>query len=53
MEARHDKAHERIIWSAAWAPDSKHAITGSRDKTVKIWCLQVRFRSALAYTIAC
>ena len=32
-----DKAHERIIWACAWAPDSQHFATGSRDKTVKVW----------------
>ena len=31
------KAHERIIWSAAWAPGGDMFATGSRDKALKVW----------------
>eukprot|EP01087_Luapelamoeba_hula_P017861 TRINITY_DN5671_c0_g1_i1.p1 TRINITY_DN5671_c0_g1~~TRINITY_DN5671_c0_g1_i1.p1 ORF type:complete len:856 (-),score=120.02 TRINITY_DN5671_c0_g1_i1:78-2645(-) len=31
------KAHERIIWGAAWSPDDAYFATGSRDKKVKVW----------------
>ena len=37
-----DKAHERIIWSCSWAADSRHFVTGSRDKSVKVWGLNER-----------
>ncbi|EGD81577.1 hypothetical protein PTSG_02292 [Salpingoeca rosetta] len=35
----HAKAHDRIIWDVAWVPDSKHFITGARDKHVKVWAV--------------
>jgi elongator complex protein 2 len=31
------KAHARIIWDAAWAFDDRFFVTGSRDKSVKVW----------------
>lgn len=31
------KAHDRIIWSAAWAPAGDMFATGSRDKAFKVW----------------
>lgn len=31
------KAHERIVWGCSWSYDNNFVITGSRDKTVKIW----------------
>lgn len=31
------KAHDRIIWSAAWAPHGRAFATGSRDKVLKVW----------------
>ncbi|KAJ2686949.1 Elongator subunit elp2 [Coemansia sp. RSA 1285] len=34
---RQQKAHTRIIWDAAWAPDARFFATASRDKTVKLW----------------
>lgn len=33
------KAHDRIIWAAAWAPHSRAFATGSRDKVLKVWAL--------------
>jgi len=33
------KAHERIIWGCDWTMDDKFFITGSRDKTCKIWSI--------------
>jgi elongator complex protein 2 len=32
-----EKAHSRIIWSAKFSHDAKLIVTGSRDKTLKIW----------------
>ncbi|KAI8321806.1 WD40 repeat-like protein [Martensiomyces pterosporus] len=34
---RQMKAHARIIWDAAWAPDARFFATASRDKSVKLW----------------
>jgi len=31
------KAHDRIVWACSWSFDGKLVITGSRDKTVKVW----------------
>lgn len=31
------KAHDRIIWAAAWAPHGRTFATGSRDKVLKVW----------------
>lgn len=31
------KAHDRIIWSAAWDPDGDIFATGARDKVLKLW----------------
>ncbi|ORX71254.1 WD40 repeat-like protein [Linderina pennispora] len=36
---RHPKAHARIIWDCAWAPDARFFVTASRDKTVKVWAV--------------
>ena len=33
------KAHDRIIWSCDWSSDDKFFITGSRDKSCKVWTL--------------
>ncbi|KAJ2399923.1 Elongator subunit elp2 [Coemansia sp. RSA 2559] len=37
LVARQQKAHMRIVWDAAWAPDARFFATASRDKTVKLW----------------
>jgi WD40 repeat protein len=29
--------HSEDVNSVAYSPDGKHIVTGSRDKTVKIW----------------
>ena len=33
------KAHDRIIWSCDWSHDDKYFVTGSRDKSCKIWTI--------------
>ncbi|KAJ2228111.1 Elongator subunit elp2, partial [Coemansia sp. RSA 485] len=37
LSVHHKRAHARIIWDAAWSPDSAFFATASRDKTVKLW----------------
>jgi len=39
LVAKHE-AHKRIIWACSWNPFGYQFATGSRDKTVKIWCVQ-------------
>ncbi|CAO2202344.1 unnamed protein product [Urochloa humidicola] len=39
LVAKHE-AHKRIIWACSWNPFGYEFATGSRDKTVKIWCVQ-------------
>ena len=36
-----DQSHARIIWSTSFTHDTKYFGTGSRDKTVKIWEINV------------
>jgi len=31
------KGHSGSVLSAAYSPDGKHIVTGSADKTVKVW----------------
>lgn len=38
----HAKAHDRIIWSVAWAPNGDMFATGSRDKVFKVWLFDSR-----------
>lgn len=33
------EAHKRIIWACSWNPFGHEFVTGSRDKTVKVWSL--------------
>lgn len=39
LVAKHE-AHKRIIWACSWNPFGYEFATGSRDKSVKIWCVQ-------------
>lgn len=35
-----EKAHTRIVWDCSWAPMTEHGdflVTGSRDKSIKLW----------------
>jgi len=34
------EAHKRIIWACSWNPFGHEFVTGSRDKTVKVWTLE-------------
>jgi len=31
------KGHSGVVWSVSFSPDGKRIVSGSRDKTVKIW----------------
>ena len=33
------KAHSEIIWSLAFSPDGSKIVSGSADKTIKVWNL--------------
>lgn len=35
------EAHKRIIWSCSWNPFGHEFATGSRDKSVKIWTIEM------------
>ncbi|KAL6010808.1 Elongator subunit elp2 [Asimina triloba] len=39
LVARHE-AHKRIIWACSWNPHRHEFVTGSRDKTVKVWAVE-------------
>lgn len=43
------KAHDRIIWSCDWSMDDKYFITGSRDKTCKLWTIDENTDKASLY----
>lgn len=34
------EAHKRIVWACSWNPFGHEFVTGSRDKTVKIWAVE-------------
>ncbi|KAH3676072.1 hypothetical protein WICMUC_002369 [Wickerhamomyces mucosus] len=40
--ASNEKAHSRIIWDCSWAPEEvgNVFVTGSRDKSIKVWKLE-------------
>ncbi|KAI9338797.1 WD40-repeat-containing domain protein, partial [Obelidium mucronatum] len=45
-------AHGRIIWGVSWSHDDRFFVTGSRDKTVKVWRLAgVKESAEAVYTI--
>ena len=31
------KGHSDIVWSVSFSPDGKQIVSGSPDKTVKVW----------------
>jgi hypothetical protein len=35
------KGHEGAVWSASWSPDGKRIVTGSDDKTARIWLVTI------------
>ena len=37
LHHKQDKAHGRILWDISWSADSRYLLTGSRDKTFKLW----------------
>jgi|GEM_PF-6492089 len=34
------KGHQEDIWSTVFSPNSKYVVSGSRDKTVKLWNIE-------------
>ncbi|KAI9159329.1 Elongator subunit elp2 [Blastocladiella emersonii ATCC 22665] len=52
LAAARDKAHARIVWDAAWGPGDAYFVTGSRDKTVKVWTVLGDDQVTLAATLA-
>ncbi len=34
------RGHSYFVFSVAYSPDGKHIVSGSRDRTVKIWDAQ-------------
>ncbi|KAG0149428.1 hypothetical protein CROQUDRAFT_39802 [Cronartium quercuum f. sp. fusiforme G11] len=48
-----EKAHARIIWDVSWGPnDSEIFVTGSRDKTVKVWSKNKESQLSNTWTLA-
>ena len=37
LKVEKQSAHKDIIWSVAFSPDGKTIVSGSRDKTLKVW----------------
>ncbi len=49
-------AHRGMIFSVAFSPDGTKIVSGSEDKTIKVWdsgALQPSIRPSLAKTDAC
>lgn len=34
------RGHERGVWSVAWSPDQRRALSGSADGTVRVWDIE-------------
>jgi WD40 repeat protein len=39
MLSEKTNAHSQIIWSLAFSPDGSKIVSGSADKTIKVWNL--------------
>ena len=37
LKAEKQSAHSGIIWSVGFSPDGKTIVSGSSDKTLKVW----------------
>ena len=37
LKAEKQSAHSGTIWSVAFSPDGKTIVSGSHDKTLKVW----------------
>jgi WD40 repeat protein len=37
LKAEKQSAHSERVYSVAFSPDSKTIVSGSRDKTIKVW----------------
>ena len=37
LKAEKQSAHSDIIWSVGFSPDGKTIVSGSSDKTLKVW----------------
>jgi WD40 repeat protein len=54
--AEKTNAHSDSIWSVAFSPDGTKIVSGSEDKTIKVWdsgAPQAQNRPSLAKTNAC
>ena len=37
LKAEKQSAHSKYVYSVAFSPDGKTIVSGSKDKTIKVW----------------